>query len=770
MRSKWSEEEAATFVEEYGGEWGEALALRTYSSRLLGAEPDLVLHGGGNSSVKAPWRSLLGDEVPAIFVKGSGLDMAVIEPAGHAGLDLGYLLRLRHLDDLDDTVMVEQLRTHLLHADSPTPSIEALVHSFLPATYVDHTHADAVLALTNRADGEALTQEALGEGVIVLPYITPGFQLARAAALALEAHPDAEGMVWSHHGLVTWGATARDSYEKMMELVTRAERVLESRRRSPATSPAAGAAARLSDLAAVAPLVRGALAERTGDCDHPYRRVVVQCLSEPALLDALQAPGARENLVSPPLTSDHLIRTKALPLWLEELPWGDPVAVRAHIHTAVDEYSRRYEEYVHRHEADMPSGMRPFDSRPRVVLIPGLGALCAGPDLRESTIVRDITRHTVSVKTLVAETSDSASREAPGTRSGTSPYLGLAEAELFKMEYRSLQHAKLARRLLNNDVSPDGRAGYRRDKEAGSANSSAICATDDEVSPRTARPGGQGLAVQQPARGGGLLSGQVALVTGAAGAIGTGICAGLLAAGCLVAATDLPGEPLHKLVSDLDGAYPGAIIGVPLDVTDESSVAAAFETVALTWGGIDLVVPNAGIAAVAPLVELDLERYRRLEQVNVEGTLLVLAEAGRFFRRQGTGGDIVLVSTKNVFAPGANFGAYSSTKAAAHQLARVASLELAADDVRVNMVAPDAVFSHGTCRSGLWAEVGPDRMKARGLDEAGLETYYQGRNLLKARVTAEHVANGVIFFASRQTPTTGATIPVDGGLPDSTPR
>ena len=266
------------------------------------------------------------------------------------------------------------------------------------------------------------------------------------------------------------------------------------------------------------------------------------------------------------------------------------------------------------------------------------------------------------------------------------------------------------------------------------------------------------------------LRGHVALVTGAAGAIGTGICAGLLAAGCLVAATDLPGDPLDKLVRDLSADHPGAIIGVPLDVTDESSVAAAFETVALTWGGVDLVVPNAGIAAVSPLTELDLERYRLLERVNVEGTLLVLAEAGRFFRRQGTGGDIVLVSTKNVFAPGANFGAYSSTKAAAHQLARIASLELAADDVRVNMVAPDAVFSHGACRSGLWAEVGPDRMKARGLDEAGLETYYQSRNLLKARVTAEHVANGIIFFATRQTPTTGATIPVDGGLPDSTPR
>jgi NAD(P)-dependent dehydrogenase (short-subunit alcohol dehydrogenase family) len=156
--------------------------------------------------------------------------------------------------------------------------------------------------------------------------------------------------------------------------------------------------------------------------------------------------------------------------------------------------------------------------------------------------------------------------------------------------------------------------------------------------------------------------------------------------------------------------------------------------------------------------------------VNIEGTLLVLAEAGRHFARQNTGGDVILISTKNVFSPGAGFGAYSATKAAAHQLARIASLEFAPLRVRVNMVAPDAVFSGGAHKSGLWAEVGPGRMKARGLDEKGLEEYYRNRNLLKARITAEHVANAVLFFATRQTPTTGACIPVDGGLPDATPR
>jgi NAD(P)-dependent dehydrogenase (short-subunit alcohol dehydrogenase family) len=212
------------------------------------------------------------------------------------------------------------------------------------------------------------------------------------------------------------------------------------------------------------------------------------------------------------------------------------------------------------------------------------------------------------------------------------------------------------------------------------------------------------------------------------------------------------------------------VMAVPLDVTDEGSVKKGFEAVIEEWGGVDLVIVNAGIAMVSSIAEMSLERFRRLEKVNIEGTLLVLAETGRHFKLQGTGGDIVVVSTKNVFAPGAKFGAYSATKAASHQLARIAVLELADLGVRVNMVSPDAVFSHGERKSGLWAEVGPDRMKARGLDEEGLEEYYRSRNLLKARVTAEHVGRAVLYFATRQTPTTGATIPVDGGLPDATPR
>ncbi len=279
------------------------------------------------------------------------------------------------------------------------------------------------------------------------------------------------------------------------------------------------------------------------------------------------------------------------------------------------------------------------------------------------------------------------------------------------------------------------------------------------------------------------LGGRVAIVTGAAGGIGAGICRKLLESNCRVAATDLPGKRLETLIAELeqlcrvkkgefevDPACLAEVAGLEMDVTDSESVASAVKQISSMWGGINIAVHVAGVPLVAKLQDMDLEEFRRLERINVEGTLLVIREMARFFEKQGTGGDIVLISTKNVFAPGASFGAYSATKAASHQLARIASLELAPIGVRVNMVAPDAVFGEGEHKSGLWEQIGPDRMKARGLDEKGLEEYYRNRNLLKARVTPEHVANAVLFFVSHQTPTTGATIPVDGGLPDATPR
>lgn len=702
MNSRWSNDEASAFRDRYAGRWGEDLALRVYTGRLIGAESDLVLHGGGNASVKTAFTDVLGEKIPTLCVKGSGADLANAGPEEYPALDIEALRRLKKLAVLEDDVMARELRARLLDPEAPRPSIETLLHAFLPARFVDHTHADAILALTNQEGGENHARRALGEDVVMVDYVKPGFTLAKTAATELEMAPESQGMVLLKHGLVTWGETARESYERTIDIVSRAEDYLSARanRRVEMRSRTQPVDARERYLR-VAPLLRGLLAVKTRDPDRPYHRFILRPLITDEVLALVDSPGGRAIALTPPLTADHLIRTKTIPAWIDDPSYDDEGRLGEQIARAVDDYARSYDEYVGRHRARLPRGVEPFDPKPRVVFMPGLGAVCAGETVREAGVARDIAARTVSVKTRIA---------AMGV------YEGISEEHLFDMEYLPAQHAKLG-------VSSD--RALRR---------------------------------------------SVALVTGAAGAIGAGICEALLEAGCHVAVSDLHGEALTGLVADFKRTHGDRVFAVPLDVTDEASVREGFRRVVQAWGGIDLVVANAGIAHVSSLTRMDAEAFRRLERVNVEGTLHTLAEAGRFFQRQGTGGDIVVVSTKNVFAPGAKFGAYSATKAAAHQIARIASIELAEFDVRVNMVSPDAVFSHGGRRSGLWVEIGPDRMKARGLDEKGLEEYYRSRNLLKARVTAVHVARAVLFFATRQTPTTGATIPVDGGLPDATPR
>lgn len=702
MKNCWSEAKAAEFIQKYGASSGEDFSLRLYAASLIGVQDRLVLHGGGNSSVKTLSKNIFGEPVYTIFVKASGFPMAMIEPRIFTGLDLDYLKKLRVLPELSDEEMLNEFQTHRWDSQAAPPSIETLVHAFLPQKFIDHTHADAILALTNQQDGEKHVRAALGKDVVILDYVAPGFKLAQAAAAAFEANPGSKAMVWMRHGLVSWGDTARTSYNATVDLITRAEDYLASHANRPlivaVSTPLYVAEARFADMA---PMARGLLARNTGDPDQPFRRCVLQPLIDRSTLDFLDSDRGRDLALTSPLTADHLIRTKPFPLWIEAPQFADPEKLRAQLSQGISDYSRCYEAYVDKYAARMPKGVERMDPLPRIILLPGLGAICTGQDVAGAAIVRNIAAHTLAVKAQIG---------AMGI------YCGLEEKDLFSMEYRSLQHAK----LRSNEHLP--------------------------------------------------LASEVAVITGAAGAIGSGIALELLEQGCHVAVTDLPGENLNSLAAELALRYGARILGVPLDVTDPESVKDAFRVIVRAWGGIDLVIVNAGMAHVSSLEEMNLDSFRSLEKVNIEGTLIVIAEAGRHFRVQKTGGDIVMVSTKNVFAPGAKFGAYSATKSAAHQLARIASLEFAEYGVRVNMVSPDAVFSHGSRKSGLWATVGPDRMTARGLSAEGLEAYYRDRNLLKARVTAQHVAKAVLFFATRQTPTTGATIPVDGGLPDATPR
>jgi rhamnose utilization protein RhaD (predicted bifunctional aldolase and dehydrogenase)/NAD(P)-dependent dehydrogenase (short-subunit alcohol dehydrogenase family) len=708
MQNRWYDNEAREYIEKYAEQYGEDLALRTYTARLLGADPYLVLHGGGNTSVKGTHKNILGEEVPAIYVKASGWDMASIEPEGHPALELGYLKKLRQLDSISDEDMLNELRTHLFDHKAATPSIEALVHAFLPAKFIDHTHADAILTLTNQKNGEKVVRDALGDDVIILPYTKPGFELAKAVADAYEKKPDAEGIVLMHHGLITWGESASESYDGHIELVCRAEDFVSKRIGNKSADDTASdepllSEQRIGTYKKAMPILRGLLASETGDADKPYRKVILTQAIAMGFAVNKGSHNKREECVTPPVTTDHLIRTKSLPMWVEIPVDADPNHLREILSGAIGEYENEYIGYMERNSSRLKPGIEPFDPKPRVILSPGFWPITSGRDYQSAVIAGDIAVHTLVIKRNIHEMG--------------AEYAGLAEEDIFDMEYFPMQHAKLAGR---KDLPLDG---------------------------------------------------HIALVTGAGGAIGAGICRGLLEQGCHVAGTDIDRELVGSLAEEMNDEFSERFLGLVMDVTDPESIRPALDEIIAYWGGIDILVHCAGVAHVSTIADMDVDAFKRLEAINTEGTLLVLKHVAPIFEAQGTGGDVVLVSTKNVFAPGAGFGAYSATKAASHQLGRIASLEFARMDVRVNMISPDAVFSDASGRkSGLWQEVGPDRMKARGLDEKGLEEYYQGRNLLKAKVTAEHCANAVLFFVTRQTPTTGATIPVDGGLPDATPR
>ena len=327
MKSGWTEAGAQEAVERFGERYGEDLALRVYTSRLIGSDPNLVLHGGGNTSLKATRTTLLGDRVDVLFVKGSGAALDAVEPRDLPGLELEPLRRLRRLESLSDDEMLNQLRAHLLETSSPNPSVETLLHAFLPHRFVDHSHADAVLALTNQPEGEALAREALGERVVVVPYSMPGLPLAKAVAEAVERQPAARGAVLLKHGLCSFAEEARGCYELHIELVDLCEQYLARKLsgRSPLT-PRPGSATSSSPesrVAASAPILRGLLAEETDDEDHPRRHWVMEWRGSPAVLDFCASEEARELVRQGPLTPDHVIWTKALPLYVDDPDWDE---------------------------------------------------------------------------------------------------------------------------------------------------------------------------------------------------------------------------------------------------------------------------------------------------------------------------------------------------------------------------------------------------------------------------------------------------------------
>jgi rhamnose utilization protein RhaD (predicted bifunctional aldolase and dehydrogenase)/NAD(P)-dependent dehydrogenase (short-subunit alcohol dehydrogenase family) len=648
----WNDDEAAR----YPGDLG----LRVYTSRLLGRDKSLVLHGGGNTSVKVREPNLFGEEEDILYVKGSGWDLETIEEAGFSPVRMDHLLRLATLPELSDPQMVNEMVTHLTRSSAPVPSVEAILHAILPFKFVDHTHADAVVAITNTPGGEERIREIYGDSVVVIPYVMPGFDLARVCAerFAAEAGPQTIGMVLMNHGIFSFGATARESYDRMIDLVGLAEEYLKRNGAWDLGTPQE-AADGAPDPAAIARLRRD-VSKAAG---FP---MVLTSRRNPRSLAFARREDAGTISQQGPATPDHIIRTKRVAMMGRD----------------VEAYARAYREYFEEHAPHAKSPKTILDPAPRVILDPELGLLTAGRTIKDASIAAEIYEHTLDI----VERAD----RLGGWRA-------LPSRDLFDVEYWDLEQAKL--------------------KKAGNPP---------------------------------VFAGEVVLVTGAASGIGRACAESFLARGAAVVGLDLNPE-IQGLLRRKD------FLGIRCDVTVEEELRAALAAAVDTFGGLDMLVLNAGIfPATRKIEDLSLEEWRKVMGINLDANVVLLHLAHPLLKLAPAGGRVVVIGSKNVPAPGPGAAAYSASKAALNQLARVAALEWGKDGIRVNTLHPNAVFD-----TGVWTEeVLASRAAAYGLSVEE----YRRNNVLRAEVTSRDVAEAAAELCGpRFAKTTGAWLPVDGG-------
>ena len=678
MKSMWSDQDAERYVERYAQQGiNTDIALRVYTSRLLGRDPTLVLHGGGNTSVKTALPDHFGRATSVLCVKGSGWDMADIEPAGLPAVRLTPIIELRGLSELTDEDMVNIQRCNLLDASAPNPSVETLLHAFLPHKFVDHTHAIAVLSVSDQPDGDGQCRAIYGNRMGYVPYIMPGFLLAKKAAEVFEANPSVEGLILEKHGIFTFGNSARQAYDRMVEMVSIAETRLQKNRKTvfvPATLPKHCAPA-----ATVAPILRGLIARsETVHTNVSQHRLILDFRTSPAILNYINGRDLEIYSQVGVVTPDHTIRTKNWPVVVPCPDASDLASFRSGVAAALERFVARYHDYFQRNNKRQDSPKVELDPLPRVILVPGLGLFGAGSALAAAKIASDIAENTIQTIT---------DAEAIGR------YQCVSEADMFDLEYWSLEQAKLG-----------------KGKE-----------------PKLAR--------------------HVVVVTGGASGIGRATAQAFKREGAEVAVLDLAGEPLTLAAKALKCA------GFECDVTKQDSVKNAFAKVAATFGGVDIVVSNAGRAWQGKIGTVDEQTLRDSFELNFYGHQRVAQAAVEIMLQQGFGGVLLFNVSKQAVNPGPGFGPYGLPKAAALALMRQYAVDHGADGIRANAVNADRI------RSGLLTEsMISERSKARDVTPAE----YMGGNLLAREVTAEDVAQAFVNLAFAEK-TTGAILTVDGG-------
>jgi rhamnose utilization protein RhaD (predicted bifunctional aldolase and dehydrogenase)/NAD(P)-dependent dehydrogenase (short-subunit alcohol dehydrogenase family) len=676
MQSQWRDEDAAAMIAHYAAKGiSEDVALRTYTARLLGANRWLVMHGGGNTSVKTKMADVYGDSVDVLCVKGSGWDLATIEPAGHPAVRMAPLFRLRALDALSDEDMVNVQRQNMLDSSGPNPSVETLLHAYIPHKFVDHTHSTTSIAIADQENAEALGRQIWGNRVAYVPYIMPGFSLAKAAADVFDANPHVEGLLLVKHGLFSFGATARESYERMIKLVSEAEDFIAARAKPLVSQSSSSVAAE----SAVLPLLRG-LVSSAAKAAGAHAHWVFEARKTARVLQVVNAAQVDDYAKRGVATPDHVIRTKAFPLVLPTPTEGALDAWKAESVARLERYIADYKAYFDRNNSRAGGIKTMLDPLPRVFLIPGLGAFGIGKTGGDAAIVADV------VEAWCESLIDG---EAVGR------FMPIGEADTFDMEYWSLEQAKL------------GKSSLKR------------------------------------------LAGQVVVVTGAGSGIGAATAKAFAAEGAEVALLDLDFDHAQGVARSIGKLA----LPVPCDVTKPQSVKAAMDKVVQRFGGVDIVVSNAGAAFQGAIATVDEEIMRQSFELNFYGHQRIAQAAVAVMKTQKTGGVLLFNVSKQAVNPGKDFGPYGMAKAALLALVRQYALEHGPDNIRSNALNPDRI------RSGLLtSDMIAARSKARGLSEAD----YMGGNLLSREVTAEDVAQAFVHHALMKS-TTGDVTTVDGG-------
>ena len=675
MKSRWSDKAARVAVKKYADQnIGKDLALRVYTTQLLGNDVRLVLHGGGNTSVKTQMQDTAGDTVDVLCVKGSGWDMGDIEPPGLPAVRLDAIRKLRKLKKLSDEDMVNAQRGALLDSGSPNPSVETLLHAFLPHKFVDHTHSDAILSITDQPDGDRICRELYGDRVALVPYIMPGFDLAQSCARIWERNPDVEGLILLKHGIFTFGDTARIAYERMIDLVTVAEKRLAQTKVAKSFSPVRTPKA-LASVEDIAPILRGLVADPTAD---DWRRMVMDFRDSKQALSYVNGKDVSTYATVGPVTPDHVIRTKPKPLILPAPRENDLLGFAEAAAKAVDAYETNYRRYFERNNKKLKTPKTALDPLPRVILVQGLGLFGLGKSAKDAGIAADLAETTARVV-------------ADAERLGH--YKCIPEKDIFDLEYWSLEQAKL------------GKAAEKA------------------------------------------LARHVVAVTGGGSGIGRATAEAFAHLGAEVAVLDRDLDAARRVAGSIGG------LAVQCDVTRPTSVERAFAQVVRAFGGLDILVSNAGAAWQGRIGEVDEQILRDSFELNFWGHQRCAQAAVAIMKAQGTGGALLFNTSKQAVNPGPDFGPYGLPKASTLFLSRQYALDHGGDGIRSNAVNADRI------RSGLLTDdMISKRSTARGLSEAD----YMAGNLLGREVTADDVAQAFIDLALARK-TTGAVLTVDGG-------